>query len=141
MKTPPAVVIPADKSASLGIARSLGRRGIPVYGIDSDPHAIGMASRYLKPCPLPRSHDSEEDCLQCLVDLGKKLGEKAVLYPVSDEYVMLCSRYRDELSKYYLYVMPDHKTISSLLTKDGLHEMAKAHGIPDPLMFRVNSCT
>jgi D-aspartate ligase len=139
MKLVPALVIPADRPASLGIARSLGRRGIPVYGVDSDPLAIGMVSRYLKPCPLPRSDDSEKNRLQFLLDLGKKLAEKTVLYPVSDDTVMLCSQYRDELQKYYLYVMPDHKTISSLLTKDGLHHVAQAHNIPDPQMFQVDS--
>jgi D-aspartate ligase len=139
LKSPPALVIPADRPASLGVARSLGRRGIQVYGVDSDPHEIGMASRYLTPCPLPGSNETEENRLQFLVDLGKKLGDKTVLYPVSDDAVMLCSQYRDELQKYYQYVMPDHKTISSLLTKDGLHQVAQAHNIPDPQMFQVCS--
>jgi len=139
MRLPPAVVMPADRPASLGIARSLGRRGIPVYGIDADPHEIGMASKYLKPCPLPGADTSDAARLQFLVDLGKKLGEKAVLYPVSDDAVMLCSEHRDELKKYYLFVMPDHDTISALLAKDGLHRMAQTHNIPDPQMFQVNT--
>jgi D-aspartate ligase len=132
---PAAVIIPTDRPAALGIARSLGRRGIPVYGIDSDPQAIGMFSRYLTACPLPNSDDSEENRLQYLIDLGKKLGEKAVLYPLRDDDVILCSRERDELQKYYLYVMPDHATITNLLTKDGLHQVARACDIPDPQMF------
>lgn len=139
MKAIPAVVVPADRPASLGIARSLGRRGIPVYGVDADPLAYGMASKYVVPCLLPTQEASEATRLQFLIDLGKRLGEKAVLYPVSDDSVMLCSQYRDELQKYYLYVMPDHETISNLLTKDGLHRVAQAHGIPDPHMFQVNS--
>jgi predicted ATP-grasp superfamily ATP-dependent carboligase len=36
--------------------------------------------------------------------------------------------------------MPDHGTISSLLTKDGLHRMADLHGIPAPQMFQVDTC-
>lgn len=139
MSTIPAVVFPADRPASLGIARSLGRRGILVYGIDVDPFAYGMASRYVKPCFLPAAHDSEENRLQFLLDLGKKLDDKAVLFPVSDDTVMLCSQYRDELQKYYLYVIPEHKTITGLLTKDGLHRTAQALGIPDPQMFQVNN--
>jgi len=98
-----------------------------------------MASRYIKPCPLPGADASDESRLQFLIDLGKKLNEKAVLYPVSDDAVMLCSEHRDELQKYYLFVMPNHDTISDLLAKDGLHRMAQTHNIPDPQMFQVNS--
>ncbi len=141
MSSIPAVVFPADRPASLGVARSLGRRGIPVYGVDADPLAYGMASRYVKPCLLPAANDSEENRVQFLMDLGRKLGEKTVLFPVSDDTVMLCSQYRDELQKHYLYVMPDHETISSLLTKDGMHRMAGVHGIPAPQMFQVNTFT
>jgi D-aspartate ligase len=138
MRHMPAVVMPADRPASLGIARSLGRRGIPVHGIDADPRAIGMVSRYLRPCALPNGDDSDENRLQCLVDLGKKLG-KAVLYPVSDDEVILCSRERDELGKYYLYVMPDHATVESLVSKDGLHEAARRCGVQAPQMSQPQS--
>ena len=139
MRRTPAVVMPADRPASLGIARSLGRRGIPVYGIDADPHAIGMVSRYLKPCPLPGGDASDETRLQYLVDLGKQLNQKAVLYAVSDDAAMLCSGHRDELQKYYLFVMPDHGTIRALLTKDGLHHVAQTYNISDPQMFQISS--
>jgi predicted ATP-grasp superfamily ATP-dependent carboligase len=135
MSTIPAVVFPADRPASLGIARSLGRRGIQVYGVDINPLAYAMASRYVTPCFLQAQHDSEEYRLHFLLDLGKRLGGKAVLYAVSDDTVMLASQYRDQLQEYYHYVMPDHNTVSSLLTKDGLHRVAQAHGIPDPQLF------
>ncbi len=139
MQPVPAVVLPVDRPASLGIARSLGRRGIPVYGVDADPHAIGMPSRFITPRPFPSAATSDADRIQFLVELGKRLGQRAVLYPVSDDTVMLCSQHRDELQQYFTYVMPDHDTISSLLTKDGLHRMAEQHHIPDPCMFQVGS--
>jgi D-aspartate ligase len=135
MRYPPAVVIPSDRPASLGIARSLGHKGISVHGIDSDPMAFGMASRYLQAHLLPSTNDSEENKLQFLVDFGKKLGQKAVLFPVCDEDVILCSKERKELERYYLYVMPDHSTIINLLTKDGLTRSAEACGIPVPKMI------
>ncbi len=135
MRYPPAVVIPSDRPASLGIARSLGRKGISVHGIDFNPMAFGMASRYLQAHLLPSTNDSEENKLQFLVDFGKKLGQKAVLFPVCDEDVILCSKERKELERYYLYVMPDHSTIINLLTKDGLTRSAEACEIPVPKMI------
>jgi predicted ATP-grasp superfamily ATP-dependent carboligase len=109
--------------------------GISVHGIDTDPMACGMASKYLHAHLLPSTNNSEENRLQFLVDLGKKLGQKTVLFPVSDDDVVLCSKERTELEKYYLYVMPDHSTVMNMLSKDGLSRAAKSCGIPSPQMF------
>jgi D-aspartate ligase len=132
MEQIPAVVMPLDEHMGLDIARSLGRRGIPVYGIDPDPHAVGRRSKYcqLVVCPDPKA--AEDDYLQFLVDWGKKLGSKAVLYPVSDEMALLCSRERQRLQTYYEYVMPDHSTMIKLSTKGGLAAVAQACEIPAP---------
>lgn len=138
MNYPPAVVIPSDRPASLGIARSLGKRGIPVFGVDPDPRAIGMVSRYLRPCPIPGGH-SEQSRLQFLLDLGETLGQKAVLYPLSDDYVVFCSKYRAELKKYFSYRMPDHETIANLVSKKGLHQIAQQLEIPAPRMFMASN--
>jgi predicted ATP-grasp superfamily ATP-dependent carboligase len=136
MKHPPAVIIPADRPGTLGIARSLGRRGIPVHGVDVDPNAIGMASKYLRPHPLPNSDDSDENRLLHLIDLGKRLGEKAVLYPVSDDDVLLCSRERRVLEEYYLFVMPEHDTVADLVSKDGLYRVAQRCQVNTPEVFQ-----
>lgn len=132
MEQIPAVVTPLDEHMGLDIARSLGQRGIPVYGIDPDPHAVGGKSRYcqLVVCPGPKK--SEGDYLQFLVDWGKKLGSKAVLYPVSDDTALLCSRERQILQAYYEYVMPDHPTMVKLSTKGGLATAAQECDIPAP---------
>lgn len=135
MKNAPAVVIPADRPGALGIARSLGRRGIQVFGVDCDPRAIGMVSKYIQACPLPHSDDSDENRLEFLIDLGKKLPDKAVLYPLRDDDVILCSRERSELQKYYLYLMPDHETVTSLVTKDGLHRIGQSCDVPTPRVY------
>lgn len=134
----PAVVFPADRPAPLWIARSLGHRKIPVYGVDADPGAIAMASKYLAPCPLPNGDKSDKNRLAYLLELGKQLGQ-AVLFPVSDDAVILASKYRDDLQKYYHYVMPDHQTISSVLTKDGLHKVAAQLDIPSSKVYSARS--
>lgn len=139
MTLAPAVVIPAERPAALGIARSLGRRGIPVHGVDADPWAIGMASRYVTACPLPGGDMSDSNRLRTLMSLGRRLGRKSVLFAVSDDAVLLCSKHRDELREHYSFVMPDHQTVTSLLTKDGLHGMAEKHGIAAPRMYSVAS--
>jgi D-aspartate ligase len=135
MSGPPVVLLPCDRPAALGIARSLGRRGIPVYGVDTDRWAMGMLSRYLRPLPMPRTLVSEEDRAQFLLELGERLQQRAVLFPLSDDAVIMCSRYRTQLGRYFLYVMPDHDTVAGLLTKDGLHRTAGICGVPAPRAF------
>ena len=41
----PAVVLPVAGGTGLGILRNLGRLGVPLIALDSDPAAIGLASR------------------------------------------------------------------------------------------------
>ena len=111
MEITPAVVTPLDEHMGLDIARSLGQRGIPVYGIDLEPEAAGRTSKYCKLVICPDPKKSEQDYVQFLVDWGKALGCKAVLYPVSDDTALLCSRERHRLLPYYEFVMPDHATM------------------------------
>lgn len=133
VKQTPAIITPLDEHMGLDIARSLAKRGIPVYGIDSDPSVPG---RYSKCChfvlgPDPE-HNGGDDYVQFLVDFGRKLGRKAVLYPLSDQHVLICSRHRDIFHQYYEYVMPDQGTVERLLTKDGLCTVARECHIPAP---------
>lgn len=136
MDQTPAVVTPLDSHMGLDIARSLAKRGIPVYAIDSGRRVPGKYSNScrLVKCPrFPNPKDkSGADYLQFLVDFGRKLGRKAVVYPLSDVHVLFFSRHRTTLQEYYEYVMPDHDTMERLTTKDGLQAVAQEHDIPAP---------
>ena len=139
MKTKiPAVVIPADRPAPVALARLLGKRGIPVYGVDSNPQAIGMYSKFIKPRPVPGGVMSDDARLDHLMRLGRELGE-AVLYPVRDNDVLLCSKNRQELQRYYRFVMPPHEVIENVLTKNGMHMVADRHNIPTSKVVQAAS--
>ncbi len=129
----PAVVTPLDVHMGLDIARSLGARGIPVYGIDSDPSAPGKHSKYVRflRCPDPALEDGA-DYIRFLVEFGKTLGRRAVLFPLSDKLVLLCSREREALQPYFEFVMSDHETVLALTTKNGLDSVARKFDIPAP---------
>jgi D-aspartate ligase len=129
----PAVVTPLDEHMGLDISRSLGRRGIPVYGLEADRSAPGRHSKYCRfvQCPDPEV-DNGAPYLQFMIDFGKKLGRRAVLYPLSDKHVLICSREREALDKYYEFVMPDHQTVLDLTTKNGLTTIAEKYNIPAP---------
>ena len=133
MKSNPVVITPMDYHMGVDIARSLGRRGIPVYGIDPDPGQPGRSTRFahFQVCPDPK--ESKEAFIQYLLDFGRKtLEQKAVLLAVRDNEVMIISEERQRLKEYYEIVMPEHATVAKLLTKDGLRQAAIECGIPAP---------
>jgi len=116
----------------LGLARALGRKGVPVYALDPHPDALGMNSWYVRPVISPDVKQDPAGYLDFLLDFGRKLPTKAVLYPTGDPTVVLFSREREKLAPYYHYVAPDHETVLQLLTKTGLESIAREHDIPAP---------
>jgi len=117
----------------LDIARSLAANGIRVYGIDTDSRVPGRYSKVIEFVHCPYSEAAEEKrYIDFLVQFGESLGERAVLYPLSDRHVLLCSQYRSALAPYYSFVMAPHETMLDLTTKDGLDTIAREHSIPAP---------
>lgn len=132
MSVVPAVVTPLDEHMGLDIARSLGRRGIPVYGFDPDPQAAGRVSKYCRLVVCPDPKQAEQGYIQSLVDWGRSRSEKTVLYPVSDVTALLCSRQRRELAPYFEFVMPDHSVMCRMSSKQGLASAAAEFDVPAP---------
>jgi predicted ATP-grasp superfamily ATP-dependent carboligase len=132
MNLHPAVITPFDYHMGVDIARSLGRRGIPVFGIDPDRRQPGRTTRFshFNICPDPRK--SKDAYVDYLINFGRRLEKKAVLFAVRDDEVMIISEARSQLKDYYEIVMPDHATVAKLLTKDGLRQAAVECGIPAP---------
>ena len=82
MSEAPAVVA----NMSLGLVRALGREGVPVYALDPDPQTVGMNSRYCTPVVAPNIRKDENDFIEFLLEFGRKLPTKAVLYPTGDPH-------------------------------------------------------
>jgi predicted ATP-grasp superfamily ATP-dependent carboligase len=116
----------------LGLVRALGRAGVRVFALDPHPDSLGMNSRYCTPVITPDIKENAGRYLDFLVEFGRRLPAKAVLYPTGDPTVVLFSQERELLSRYYHYVAPEHETVLKLLMKTGLASLAEAHGIPAP---------
>jgi D-aspartate ligase len=131
----PAVVVPPDEHMGLDVARSLGRKGIPVYGVDPDPKAVGGKSRYIQLVVSPDPIADQDDFLEFIVDWASRFSERPVLFPLSDEMVHLCSLERDQLLQSFVYVMPKHEILERLQAKKGLIELADRCGVPAPATY------
>ena len=115
----------------LGVARSLGRNGIRVIGMDFKKD-IGFHSRYINALICPHPMEREDDFLDFLLVFGKKQIEKPVLFVTSDDFLFSVSKNRNMLKEYFLMNFPTKKTMESIMDKSRQYELAQRYGIPTP---------
>ena len=97
-KNQPGAIVLGGNFVGLGIVRSLGQRGIPVWVIDADrSKSIAQFSRY-----TARFIESKEPIVDVLLAEGAQHHlDGWVLFPVSDEYVEILSANREVLETIY----------------------------------------
>lgn len=129
--TPGALVMGADYRA-LGVARSLGRRGIPVWLIKQGGHLVAAASRYVRRrVPWPEADDSGR--IEFLLELAAEHRLKGwMLIPTDDYAVSLVALHHRELSEQYLLTVPPWEKLRWACDKRLLHQLAQRVGIPQP---------
>jgi D-aspartate ligase len=116
----------------LGIARSLGSQGIPVIGLSSHKKCYGNFTRFAKTVFAPDSRHQPEALLAVLVDLGRKLGKRSVIFPTRDDDVVFLDRYRQQLEPYYSITVPQADVLSACLNKWETSLWARSTGVPSP---------
>ena len=95
-----AIVI-GGEHPGLGIARSLGCRGIPICVID-DQHSISQFSKYVTRVVRVKDLRDEENTVESVMEVGQRYGLKGwVLFPTRDETVAAFSRHRDRLAEFF----------------------------------------
>jgi D-aspartate ligase len=129
MAAPGGIVLGGD-SQGLGIARSLGRRGIPVCVIDDEP-SICRASRYVRQFVRVDDLRTEHGMLTALARVRDRL-HGWVLYPTRDENVAAIAAHRDALAAHFLVPTPGLPVIRSVWDKRETYRLADSLGIPIP---------
>jgi len=116
----------------LGIARSLGERGVSVIGLSAQPRLYGNFTRYAKVLRCPDSRHEPEVLLHFLLNLGYDLGQVGVIFPTRDDDVLFLDRYRDELAPYFVPVVPERSVVERCLDKWKTYECALQADVPTP---------
>lgn len=133
-----ALVVGGDHPG-LAIARSLGRRGIPVYIID-DQYCISSFSRYADKVIRVESILDERKTVEAVLQAGRRYNLRDwVLFPTRDENVAAFSRYRDELKPFFRVTTGDWKSVEWAWDKKKTYELAEELGIPCPKTFNPMS--
>jgi predicted ATP-grasp superfamily ATP-dependent carboligase len=101
----------------LGIARSLGERGISVIGLTNGRWVYGNFTRYAKIIISPDSRSEPDALLPFLLELGRELGTRAIIFPTRDDDLVFLDRFRKELEPYFRLVLPGTKPLKGCLDK------------------------
>ena len=136
VKSPPApraIVIGVDCITGLQSARILAQRGVPVIALAKNPAHYCAQTKVCE--KIIAANLASEELIQALEQLGPQLDEKAVLFPCTDMSVLLLSRHRHRVHKYFHLALPAPEMVEMLMDKIGFYRYAQQHGLPIPGTF------
>lgn len=129
--TAPVVILRSGHHGGLGIARSLGRLGTPVYCLDSDRWEPAFSSRYCRRrFVLKPEGDTNEGLVAQLLEIGGKLGCRPILIPTTDEGAIWVAAHTAVLEPLFRFPIQDAALVSVLCDKGRMQELARQHGVP-----------
>jgi predicted ATP-grasp superfamily ATP-dependent carboligase len=135
---PAGVVVLGGAHGTLALARSLGRKGVPVWHVSNDT-PLPAWSRYLAGHSEWAGPDSG-GARAFLTELAGTEGLKgALLVPGGDGEVRFLSQSADMLSKNYRVMLPPWERLKWLCEKPLLYRRAEELGIDIPPTYRFGS--
>ncbi len=127
----PAVVLKSVAHGGLGIVRSLGRLGIPVYTVEANAWTPAFYSRYSRgTVRLDVETASAGQALERLHELAERLGAKSVLVPSTDYAAIFIADHAEKLRRWFLFPEQPSELLRSLYSKWEMHVLAKRLGVP-----------
>ena len=130
MYNPGAIIIEGHVQG-LSNCRSLGEMGIPVYVLDVV-HCLAQHSKYCTKhfvCPSFQS----EDFISFLIDLAKKESLNGWFLICSNDHIVEnLSLHREQLEKYYKFLVPNKENLYNIINKKNLLEVAAGCGTTIP---------
>jgi D-aspartate ligase len=116
----------------LGAARTLGRLGVPVYGLHRKGYPT-TRSRYLSGV-LTWDVDSApaEATVDFLLDSARRIDGRPLLLATDDVSSMVVCDHADALAEAYDFPRPPDGVARNLYSKRGMYELCRRHDVPTP---------
>ncbi len=127
----PSIVLSAH-TTGLGVIRALGMKGVPVISVSYGDSDMGHVSKYVREsiiAPHPEKH--EKRFVQLLLECHARFG-RSVLIPADDSTLMVVSRNRKMLERYFIVACPDYGVTEKVVDKKNTYALAELLGIPAP---------
>ena len=143
--TVPALVLKVGRyvvhdHGGLGVIRSLGRLGVPVYGIVEDRFTPAAVSTYLTGAFIwdTRGLDSRR-LLDGLATIGVRLNRPAIIIPTDDVGAFFIAEHASSLQQWFLFPQQPARLPRTLANKRELYLLCKRIGVPCPAAAFPNS--
>ena len=122
----------------MDLVRPLGIAGIDcaVVAEPGDPPRFSRFKRAAVEWASP--WEQAEQLVQNLIDFGMTQAEPPVLFYESDGELLLVSRYRNRLSNFFRFVVPDQTLVEDLVDKERFQALAKRLSLPVPAARRLH---
>ena len=130
---PYAIIIGLESIQGLQSSRILVQHNVPVIAIASNRRHRSSRTQVCK--EILFADTGTEEFIQVLEMLGPTLNQKAVLFPCYDESVLLVSRFRQRLEKWYQVILPSPEIVEMLTDKIRFYTFAREKGLPVPRSF------
>jgi D-aspartate ligase len=125
------VVVLAAASSGHGIARSLGRLGIPVYGVYNDSLAAVAWSRYWQEIFIwDITTASPMESVAWLLQLGHKIGSRPLLIATSDDHCLFIADHATGLQEVFRFPHQPSGLARSVSDKQQMYALCKTYAIP-----------
>jgi D-aspartate ligase len=131
--TTPVVILPSGHHGDLGIARTLGRLGVPVYVAGAGWWEPVCRSRYCRGrIPYHLENDSSDRAVHRLMEAGRKLGGRPILIPTTDREAIWVADHAHSLREVFQFPRQDAGLVRTLSDKGLMQHLARRCGVPTP---------
>jgi D-aspartate ligase len=133
----PVVVLSLSRApllhGAVGIARSLGRLGIPVHLVHDDRRMPADLSRYVRKSYTVGFNDTtSERLLDELVRIGRRIGGRPILVPIDDIGALFLVDHTQVFQKWFRFPELAPDLAHALASKRELYLLCKSAGIATP---------
>ena len=130
----PAALVMNTHITGLAVARSLGRAGVPVLGLDKERGGAGQHSRFLAGLGLVPGPEVADGAALAdhLLRLGPSFAERPVLFATNDDWVLALARHRAALEEHYRLPFAPYEVVQRALGKTALYRACEVLGVAAP---------
>ena len=126
----PVVIFQTARHGGLGIARSLGRLGVPVYCVDAH-WEPAFNSRYCRRhFFLNFESAAPSESVDRLLEIGRQLRGRPILIPTTDRGAIWVAEHAEALQSEFRFQCQDARLVRTLCDKSRMQELARRSGVP-----------
>ena len=122
----PVVIFRTGHHGGIGIARSLGRLGVPVYSVDAARWEPAFSSRYCRGrFLLDVGSELPDLAVARMQTIARKVGGRPILIPTTDQACTWVAENAGALGQEFRFPRQDAALVETLCDKNRMQELAR----------------